>query len=288
MSFEAINKEIRDICKDILENKTVDVVLAYKGGGIDNSQIPYFAKNKDDAEKIEWGNRCYQHLASYLHGRKDKVGIVAKPCDVRAIIQYINEAQINRENVYIIGVDCLGMVDALGNYRPGCADCSIRIPPIYDVHVEDKRVNDIKMNDKDSVGEDLEKNLDRFKKEIDKCILCYSCRQACYGCYCKTCFIERDIPDWQSRNEKEAPDTGTKMMFHLGRTMHLAGRCIECGACEAACASGVNVRYLIKEVTNFMKDMYDYDAGAELDKRPAMLTYALEDREVGFLGGEDK
>lgn len=286
MSYEAMNKEIQGICRNLLENKLVDVILAYKGGGIDNSQIPYFIKNKDDVEELEWGNRCYQHLAPYLLEKKSRVGIVAKPCDVRAIIQYINEGQLNREDVYIIGVDCLGIVDALGNHRPGCGECTVRIPPIFDEHVEDTRVKDLKLNGKNLSGEDLEINLDRFKKEIDKCILCYSCRQACYGCYCKTCFIEKDVPDWQPRANGESPDTGTKMTFHLGRAMHLAGRCIDCGSCEAACASGVDIRYLIKEVTNFVKDIYDYETGMEIGEKPAMLTYTFEDREVGFLGGE--
>ncbi len=286
MSYEVINKQLKDICKDILENKTVDVILAYRRGDIDDSLIPYFVKTTDEVEKIEWGNRCYQHLAPYLLEKKGKVGIIAKPCDVRAIVQYVIEGQLKRDDIYIIGMDCLGMVDSEGNSRPGCFDCSVRIPPISNVHIEDERLKDIKIEDRKIQSVDLEKNLERFQKEIDKCILCFSCRQACYGCYCKTCFIEKDMPQWQPKVVEQAADYGTKMMFHLGRAMHLSGRCTECGSCEAACASSVNIRYLIKEVTNFISDTYGFNAGMDLNKRPAMTTYAFEDREVGFLGGD--
>jgi len=63
----------------------------------------------------------------------------------------------------------------------------------------------------------------------------------------------------------------------------LSGRCVQCGACENACASGVNVRYLIQAVTEFIKDTYDFDTGMDLETEPAMLTYKVDDEEIGFL-----
>jgi ferredoxin len=94
--------------------------------------------------------------------------------------------------------------------------------------------------------------------------------------------MERGEPDWQTAS----PDTGAKMLYHLGRSTHLSGRCVECGACENACASGVNIRYLIKDVTRFIDDTYDYQAGMDIDTEPAMLTYKTDDPEIGFLGYE--
>jgi len=112
--------------------------------------------------------------------------------------------------------------------------------------------------------------------------LCFACRQACCGCYCKTCFIERDQTDWQPAGI----DAGTKMTYHMGHAMHLAGRCVECGACEASCQSGVNLRYIIKEVTKFVEEQYAYSAGMDVNQKPALLTNKFDDREVGFLGGD--
>ena len=341
MIYEEMTKRIRSICEKLLENKEVDLIIAYTGGGVDGAQIPFFATEPADAKNIEWGDRCCQNLAKYLHGLDKKAGILARPCDARAIVQYITEQQVKREDVYIIGVDCLGLVDENGDPRPGCSECSVHNPPLYDDYVKDNRVPgpaDAAASATESIETDaaetdgaeasataappqsrelfeeetasgpaadvgatesketdaaeadgagsanaiLPQNLERFKKEIDKCILCYACRQACYGCYCKTCFIERDLPDWAPAEI----DAGTKMTFHLGRTMHLAGRCVECGACEAACQSGVNLRYIIKEVTEFVGDVYGYSAGMDAEERPALLTNEFDDREIGFLGGE--
>jgi len=76
------------------------------------------------------------------------------------------------------------------------------------------------------------------------------------------------------------------MVYHAGRAMHLAGRCVECGACDNACASGVNLKYVIQELTDFVEEMYDFRAGMSLDEEPAMLTYESTDQEVGFWGGD--
>ena len=291
MTYEKQIQEIRDCCKKLFDENKVDVILGYSKrptvdiggtGDLEGLLIPFFARKPEDIEKLEWGNRCWQNLAAYLHGRKDRIGIVAKPCDVRGIVQYMLEGQLNRDQVYIIGVDCGGMIDAEGNPRPGCDECRVRVPPVFDTHVTDDRVFQIERNKTESIKKN-EQNQQRFQQEIDKCILCYSCRQACYGCYCQTCFVERGTPNWLPAEM----DSATKKTFHLGRAMHLAGRCIECGGCEAACASGVDLRYIIKELTDFVEDNYDFRAGMDLSCKSPLVNYSDDDKEIGFLGGDE-
>lgn len=281
MSFNVQRKKIREICRDLLEKGTVDIVIGYTEGGIDGMRIPYIFDKPEGTEALEWDERCAPNLCKYLLEKKGKkTGIVAKPCDVRGIVNYLVENQLTREDVYVIGMDCPGMVEADGEKLPGCSECSIKKPPIYDVRVENPDAQEA------DGGHEAEQNnstdLERFQKEMEKCILCYSCRQACYGCYCQVCFMDRGVPNWQPK----APDAGTKMVYHLGRAMHLAGRCIECGACENVCASGVDVRYLIKEVTNFVEKIYDHRTGLDPEASPVMASYKFEDHEVGFIGGD--
>ena len=290
MIYEEMTKNIREICAKLLESKKVDVIIAYRGGGINDMQIPFFAKEPSDAQYIEWGDRCYQNIASYLLGLKKKAGILAKPCDIRAIVQYVIEQQIKLEDVYIIGVDCMGMVDENGKPRPGCPDCTVHKPPVYNEYIQDLRIlpsddkaGAIDTAKKEAEEGDLAENLARFQKEIEKCILCYACRQACYGCYCKECFMERDMTNWHPAEI----NNGAKMTFHLGRSMHLAGRCVECGACEASCQSGVNLRYIIKNVTAFIEEIYAYSAGMDIDQKPALLTNKFDDAEIGFLEDDE-
>ena len=67
--------------------------------------------------------------------------------------------------------------------------------------------------------------------------------------------------------------------------MHLAGRCVECGGCEAACASGVDLRYIIKELTDFVEDTYDFRTGMDLSGKSPLVNYSDDDKEIGFLEG---
>ena len=281
MSFEAQREKIKEICRDLLEKETVDIIIGYTEGGVEGARIPFIFDKPEDAESLCWDERCVPNLCTYAHDKKDKkLGIVAKPCDARGIVNYLVEKQLTRDNVYIIGADCAGMVDAQGEKLPGCRDCNVKRPPVFDVRVENPEVTD--EGGEVAAPDGLAGDFEKFQREIDKCILCYSCRQACCGCYCQVCFMDRGVPNWQPAD----PDASAKMVYHLGRAMHLAGRCVECGACERVCASGVNVRYLIKEVTGFIENIYGFRAGLDPDADPVMASYGVDDREIGFIGSD--
>ena len=279
MSFEEQKTEIVNIARKLLADKTVDAVLSYASAGEDGRAAARFFRTADELDEMRWDEACTPNLAVYLHGKKGKYAIVAKPCDARAVAMYLSEGQIKREDVYIIGVECAGMKNSDGSAAAGCGECDIRIPPVYDVIVKSKD-GIVPASEEKSEKEDH--SIDRFKSELDKCILCFACRQACYGCYCKTCFVERGLPNWMPSDV----NTGAKMTFHLGRAMHLAGRCVECGACERVCPSGVKIRYLIKELSGACKDLYGQTAGLDPKEPSALSTFKQDDKEAGFMGGE--
>ena len=312
-SFEEQQSELIPLCKKLLEGGTVSIIIGFQEGGEMGLSVPYFLNSPAETDKLVWNNRCVPSLSGYLcevHSSPGdipgKTAIIAKPCDARAVVNLIKENQLKRDDVYIIGLTCDGMVDNSGTPLPACINCKVRIPPVYDVLVGDSGLENDSTNEitgqarndeqQASAQETIrqrtvpcltenkaaDNSLERFKSEMDKCILCFSCRQSCYGCYCKTCFIERGEPDWQTAS----PDIGTKMLYHLGRATHLSGRCVECGACENACASGVDIRYLIREVTRFIEETYDYQTGMDLATESAMLSYKADDPEIGFLGFE--
>jgi len=280
-SFSKQQSELIPLCKSLIEDKTISTIIGFQAGGETGLSIPCIINSSDEADKLVWNNRCIPMLSDYLRNKKEKIAIVAKPCDARAVVSLIKENQLKRDDVYIIGIVCDGMTNEEGKMLPACTECTVRIPPVYDILVGEETQKSLPQPQ----GEPQEpspRSENRppgtLQEELEKCILCYSCRQSCYGCYCKTCFMERGEPDWQTAS----PYMGAKMLYHLGRVMHLSGRCVECGACENACASGVDIRYLIRGVTKFIEETYDYKTGMDLETEPVMLTFKTDDPEIGF------
>lgn len=275
MSFESQEKSLRELCESLLRDGKVKSVAGFGPRSAETGlSPPIFVSAAEHANRLSWNSRCVPSIAGYLIGREGPVAIAAKPCDARAVASLAAERQLKREDVFIIGMECAGMTDGDGSPLPACAGCETRRAPLRDAEITG--APEISLAPADGAADDF--SPERFRREIDKCILCFSCRQACYGCYCETCFMDRGVPNWQPAK----PDVGAKMMYHLGRAMHLAGRCVECGACENVCASGVDVRYLISAVTGFVEEEYGFRAGMD-DRTPsALLAFRPDDPETGF------
>lgn len=288
MSFDKQREEMLRVCSSLLQEGKVDVILGFASGEPEDRAVPFFLREEKEVDRLRWDPACTPNLAKYLLEGKGKKAIVAKPCDARAVVMYQLEGQLHRKDVTIIGMECEGMRSKDGTLAPGCRECTRHIPPVYDILIkregeEENRPSPEGTPRKKNREGALQDQLAAFQREMEKCILCFSCRQACYGCYCKTCFMDRDVPNWNPSDL----DLGAKMTFHLGRAMHLAGRCVECGACERVCPSGVKIRYLIQELTELCKEEYGYEAGMNPDEIPAMTAFDTKDREIGFLGGEE-
>ena len=285
MSFETQKEEIVAICKNLFKEEKAKIIIGFTQSEVEGSTTPFFMRTTEDAERLAWDDRCTPNLAKYLLEKRGKVGIIAKACDARAIVMYMVEQQIKRDDIYIIGVECPGMKSSDAAVSCGCEVCKVRIPPIYNVLIKYGGEITLPDNGNESHTIEIENNLQKFQNEIEKCILCYACRQACYGCYCKSCFVDMTVPKkWLPGEINE----GAKMAFHLGRAMHLGGRCVECGACERVCPSGVKIRYLIQEITKFIRELYGYEAGINPGETPALAVFSSNDSEAAMSGSEIK
>ena len=104
-------KKIREISARLLKEGIVEMVIGFRKGTLPMMNEPHFIRHPEDAEKLVWDGNCGINLANYLTDRKEKIGIIAKGCDSRNIITHIIENKIQRDQLFIVGVPCKGMID---------------------------------------------------------------------------------------------------------------------------------------------------------------------------------
>jgi len=68
---------------------------------------------------IAYGYARTDSAAKYLHksldgANKEKIGIIARPCDTRAVVELVKIKQINLDNVFIIAIEDRGMIPKAG------------------------------------------------------------------------------------------------------------------------------------------------------------------------------
>ena len=310
---------IQELARKLLEERRVTTIIGYERGSLPLRSTPCFVSDPTDIERLIWDPTCGPNLAKYLIGRKDRAGIVGKACDVRALVVCIIEKQISRENVVIIGVPCTGVIDnkkveerlysrelkeatiAEGMVTvkedstqsiplqelmaESCTVCNHRNPPTYDFFVGQK------VEERPETGEIPEiarldamlpaERWEHFSKEFNKCIRCYACRNVCPLCYCKECFVDQTLPTWLGKTDS----LSDIMVFHIVRVMHVAGRCVGCGACDRACPMGIELRKLTKRMECLVKDLYDYEAGLDPKEKPPLASFKPDDSQNFVLGG---
>jgi Na+-translocating ferredoxin:NAD+ oxidoreductase RnfC subunit len=112
-----------------------------------------------------------------------------------------------------------------------------------------------------------------WTRQFDACIRCYACRQACPGCYCHECLAEQVDPTWTSIAHR-VPE---KAFFHIMRAYHLAGRCVECHACDRACPMGIPLSLLNRKIAKEVKELFGYQAGGDPEIPPPLATFRKDE-----------
>lgn len=311
-----LSNQIREAARKLLQQREVELVIGFEQGTLPLRNTPCFIRGQEEAERLIWDSFCDNNLANYLVKRQEKVAIVAKGCDVRAIVELIKEKQVTREQVIIIGIPCQGMVDRrrieaelegkeileIGerddklilkgdgftrvlNWNeylyPSCEACIHRNPVIYDILIGDmveEKATDRYADIAEFEAKSAEERWQYISDEASKCIRCYACRNACPLCYCQECFVDDTHPQWIGKTTNIS-DT---IIFHIMRALHLAGRCVECGACERACPMGVDIRKLNRKLASDVKGLFGYEAGTSLDQVAPLATFRPDDPE-GFM-----
>ncbi len=305
-------EKIKETAYKLLKDGRIDVFIGYKKGTLPMINEPVLISDPDNVDLLYWDSNCSLNLCNYLTKRTDRIGIVANGCNSRNIVTHITENQIRREQLYIVGIPCNGMIDHRKVMRAvrqkeilefqendgifivkgkgfeeafekkdflqnNCAACTHRNPVEYDDIISDP-LDEQKAADRYSDVEkieqmDPEKKWLFFTTLIEKCIRCYACRNACPLCYCPTCFVDESMPQWVGKST----DPTDCMTFHVLRAYHCVGRCTDCGACERVCPVGIPLRQFTKKLDKDAYDLFSWEAGLNLDQRPLLDVFKSDD-----------
>ena len=285
--------KLQTIAKDILSTKKVDVVIGY---GI--TEIGHvgavFITDPEKCDRLVWNDQCSTNLVGYLKRKEiknlGKAAVIVKGCDSKALAVLEIEKQLDRENVYVIGVYCTGVVVDTTNHAKEskladkCLVCDVHLPlhcdevigspndtekqmPVSEEQRYQKLAKIMSMN--------TEQRLDYWKHEFDRCFKCFACRQVCPMCYCEVCVADKNRP---VRFDTSATLKGN-FAWHIVRAFHLAGRCVGCGNCVSACPAGIDLDLLNLSLAKAAEDQFGYRAGLDREALPLIGTFSTEDDE---------
>ena len=318
--------------KALLQDGTVDRVLGWKIGEFKYDLTPAVFKSAEEIDSdFVYNTFSCANLSKYLikETRKDggKILIFVKPCDSYSLQQLIKEHRVNREKIYIIGIECFGKTDIEKVKDRGLSaicditedDTSITVETAYGekekimkyevmsercLSCKSKKIVifDELIGENGEVVEDCnrfdmvarleamtpDERFEFWQNELSRCIRCNACRNVCPACTCEKCVFDNDE---SGVAQKAAQTSFEESNFHIIRAFHVAGRCTDCGECTRVCPQHIPLHLLNRKFIKDANELYgEYQAGEDADSRYPLVDFTFDDCEpsVVYERGGDK
>jgi len=262
-------EELNNKAKQLLESGAVKVVIGY-GKGTGDTRRPIFIRTAERVGDLVFDAACTQNLATYLTKAEvramGKMAIIAIPSTLRSILQLAAEKQLREENVLTLAI-LDGSLRELGTFE-AIEETVATIPDAISNA-------DQQMIDKLTAMSVSERRA-FWAAELSRCVKCYACRSSCPMCYCERCTMDSNRPQWIPL----ASHAVGNLEYHMVRAMHLAGRCVQCGTCGAACPVGIPVHLLTIFAEGTVRQHFGQKGGASSKLDYAMTTFKPDDKET--------
>ena len=306
---------------ELLSDGTVSKVIGWTAGEFSYDMTPAVFTSAEEIEKnFVYDDFCGANVSKYVmkEQKKDpdaKILVFLKPCDTCSFNQLTAEHRVNRENVYVIGIQCDGKADVTkiksrgidgitgiqadgDNYivntiygdetvaksdvmAERCLSCKSKKLMVYDeiIGEDGEEIADCGRFDMVAKLEAMtaEERFAFWQGELSRCIRCNACRNVCPACTCETCVF--DNPN-SGVAQKAAADSFEEKMFHIIRAFHVAGRCTDCGECSRVCPENIPLHLLNRKFIKDMNDLYGaHQAGQSTEGRHPLINFTFDDAE---------
>ena len=314
--------------KALLASGEVARVIGWKKGEFFYDPTPATFESAEELDAgfvYDWF--CGANLSKYLiqiSKKEGKTAVFLKPCDTYSFNQLVKEHRINRENVYVIAVECLGKLNIENIKASGVSMMTgvevdgkdVKVSSLYGDVVLNKpevvlskcevcnKTHQVK-DEEIILHERPARDVDRFaevakleamteeerfafwREQLSKCIRCNACRNVCPACSCVKCVFDNPASGIAA---KANDDTFEEQMFHIIRAFHVAGRCTDCGECSRVCPQNILLHLLNRKFIKDIDGLYgEYQAGETAEGKTPLTSYTEEDAEPNdVLNGEAK
>ena len=314
--------------KALLESGEVARVIGWKKGDFIYEPSPASFESVEELEKgFVYNWFCGANLSKYLiqmSKKEGKTAVFLKPCDTYSFNQLVKEHRINRENVYVIAVECIGKLDVEKMKAKGVSFITdvevvgkdVKVSSPYGETVLNKPevvLSKCEVCNKTHQAKDEEiilherpaREVNRFeevekleamtederfafwREQLSKCIRCNACRNVCPACSCVKCVFDNPASGVAA---KANDDKFEEQLFHIIRAFHVAGRCTDCGECSRVCPQNIPLHLLNRKYIKDIDSFYgEYQAGETAEGKTPLTSYTEGDLEAkDVFNGEAK
>lgn len=312
-----VEMKMLERAKALLESGEVARVIGWKKGEFCYDPTPASFESVDELKDFVYNYFCGANLSKYLiqmSKKEGKTAVFFKPCDTYSFNQLVKEHRINRENVYVIAVECLAKLDIEKIKAKGVSGVTgvevegkdVKVSTLFgettlskpevvltkcftcdkthqvkdeEIILHERPVRDVNRFEEVEKLEAMTED-ERFafwREQLSKCIRCNACRNVCPACSCVKCVFDNPASGIAA---KANDDKFEEQLFHIIRAFHVSGRCTDCGECSRVCPQNIPLHLLNRKFIKDINSLYgEYQAGETDEGKTPLTSYTEGDVE---------